>query len=152
MHYAESKHNDTRLECLRLLVSAGISNPHDLVAGAKLLEVYLKNEMQSPAVEDKSKAAKARKESVAPLAEAPISPTSVSEKEEVGVTYKDVKAAVLEVAKLKGREASLDLLTKFNNDQVSIVTGAGTDRKGNISSLLPEQYARVVDEATKVLA
>lgn len=65
----------------------------------------------------------------------------------VAVTYSDVKNAVLEVAKLKGREASLTLLDMFG-----VVTGAGDARKGKIDALKPEQFTDVIAKAKGMLA
>jgi hypothetical protein len=66
--------------------------------------------------------------------------------EETSIDFSAVKAAVLNVAKDKGREASLDLLAKFG-----VVTGEGENRKGDMKALKEEQYAAVVAEAKKVL-
>ena len=63
------------------------------------------------------------------------------------VEFASVKAAVLEVAKIKGREASLDLLAKFG-----VVSGEGDNRKGDMKGLKGEQYAEVVAEAKRILA
>lgn len=63
------------------------------------------------------------------------------------VTYNQVKDAVLNVAKVKGRESSLDLLALFD-----VVSGEGKDRKGNITNLKPEQYADVLAKAKEILA
>lgn len=62
------------------------------------------------------------------------------------VSYDDVKAVVLNVAKTKGRDASLDLLTPFG-----VVTGKGETRVGSITKLKPEQYEGVIIAAKKVL-
>ena len=82
-----------------------------------------------------------KKEKVSPVAEvAEDTPTADA------VTYADVKAAVLEVAKTKGRDASLDVLAGFG-----VVKGEGKERTGDISSLTEDQYEAVVVAAKKAL-
>ena len=63
------------------------------------------------------------------------------------VTYADVKKVILEIAKAKGRDASLDVLAAFG-----VVKGEGKERTGNISSLTEDQYADVVGAAKKALS
>lgn len=63
------------------------------------------------------------------------------------VTYDDVKNAVLEIAKVKGRDASIDLLAPFG-----VVSGQGNERKGNMKGLQEKQYADVVAKAKEMLA
>ena len=63
------------------------------------------------------------------------------------VDYASVKSAILEVAKKKGRDASLDVLAAFG-----VVKGEGKERAGNISSLTEDQYEMVVEAAKKALA
>lgn len=62
------------------------------------------------------------------------------------ITYAKVKDAVLEVARAKGREASLELLTIFG-----VVSGEGDARKGKIDQLREEQFADVVAKAREML-
>lgn len=64
-----------------------------------------------------------------------------------GVTYDQMKAQVLEVAKVKGREASIDLLEPFG-----VVRTEDGDRKASVSKVKPEDYAAVIAAARKVLA
>ena len=67
-------------------------------------------------------------------------------KEMKGVDYNDVKKAVLEVAKTKGREASIALLAPFG-----VVKGEGKERVGSITLLKPEQWEAVIRAATEML-
>lgn len=114
-----------------------------------LLRLAQKLAPQTMAIIEPTKSKKEKKEETkenTPL----VSTTSVSTGE-VGVasdvTYDNVKNAVLEVAKLKGRDASLDFLAHFG-----VVDGSGKDRKGNISNLKPEQYADVIAKAKEMLS
>ena len=66
----------------------------------------------------------------------------------VAAVYDDVKNAVLEVAKQKGREASLDLLSAFG----VVVTDEKGNRKGNIKDLKEDQFSAVIENAKKMLA
>jgi hypothetical protein len=74
--------------------------------------------------------------------------TAAAEEAELGpvISYNEVKKQVLEVAKLKGREASLDLLEPFG-----VVKGEGKERTGTISLLAEDQYADVIANAKKML-
>ena len=62
------------------------------------------------------------------------------------VTYSDVKDAVLTVAKLKGRPATLALLEPFG-----VVFEKNGNKEAKLSDLKPEQYFDVV-QAAKALA
>lgn len=62
------------------------------------------------------------------------------------ISYDQVKALVLEVAKTLGREASIDLLLPFG-----VVTGEGKERTGKMGKLTPDQYENVIKSAKQML-
>ena len=143
---------DPRLECLRLIVdnNGAREEAHKIVQDARVLEAYINGQIateeSSKTEEVEAKPAKTKAKKAEPFAEPEPDAKSTEP------TYADAKNAILEVVKLKGRDASLDVLALFNNDEVSVVTGAGKERKGDMSKLKPEQYGAVIDECKKVLA
>ena len=144
---------EIRLECLTLAREIDDSKTglvdHLLEISAKL-EMYVTGVLKQPIV--------TVTEEVCPPIPDSLKRTKAkdSEPEIIGVdpafrdeevTYDQVKAAVLEVAKTKGREASLDLLAPFG-----VVSGEGDKRVGSITKLKPEQFAAVIASAQAVLS
>lgn len=84
---------------------------------------------------------KTKKENLAPVA---VAETIVEVKDTNGVTFNDIKIQILNVAKEKGRNASLEILQKFLD-----VNGKPCEK---ITSLLEKDYAAVMTLAKAVLS
>lgn len=138
---------DLRIRCIELALQTAVTN--DVVRIAREFENYIS---ESGTVE-KAETPKAKKKEEVAKAKDPLekaSTTSISGETDGAVseiTYDQVKSQILEVAKIKGREGSLQLLNKFG-----VVKGEGDDRKGNMTDLKPEQYPAVIEEAKAMLA
>ena len=142
---------ELRIKTVELLHNAP---PEDQVRLARELLAFLKGEEKEAPRAPKAKKTPHSEEAKAPSVSEPLQPEPPEKTkdaapvvEELVVSYDDVKASVLDVAKNKGREASLDLLAAFG-----VVTGEGAARKGNIAALKPEQYAAVVKASSEAMA
>ena len=131
---------EIRLEILRLVIPR-VADSEETLRTAALFEKFVSSETGS-----REKAKEEKIEAIETEAPSPLAEEKLSAKEAVSseVNYDQVKDAVLNVAKIKGREASLDLLSEFG-----VVMGTGKDRKGNITKLKPEQYSAVLEAAKK---
>jgi hypothetical protein len=99
-----------------------------IMAGGKQVEVQVK--------EEKPVKAEVKKAAPAPKAEAPAPKAEEPKAEavkETAIPYTDVAAAVVELAKVKGRDAAVKVLAEFG---VSKAT-----------ELKPEQYAEAIEKA-----
>jgi hypothetical protein len=148
---------EIRLECLKLSISLyrpeADAECEPVLQGASKFELFATGAVKTPVV---NITASEKENTVEPIPaflkkekkKAPVV-EEVPEPEELSseIGYDDVKNVVLEVAKVKGRNASLDLLAPFG-----VVTGEGDKRAGSITKLKPEQFVAVVEAAKKVLA
>lgn len=75
----------------------------------------------------------------------PAEPQTLQEKAEASgeISFAQVRQCILDVAKLRGKNTSLEILKQFN------------DSKGNpcekVTALVEDDYAAVLDEAKKIL-
>jgi replication-associated recombination protein RarA len=155
---------DLRFKCLELacrqnfvLPDGSRSVEEDIVDLAARYEVFVLNGHDQVEVHAPVKTAKAQKKTETvkeetktknPLVSTISASTAGDGQVSEAVTYDEVKAKVLEVAKIKGRDASLDLLSHFG----VVTKDEKGDRRGNIADLKEEQFADVISKAIEMLA